>query len=131
MGFENALNVWNTFLKPDGFIAASELVWLKPNPPTELLEFFQNEYPSMKNVETNISIVVNSGYELVGNFTLPDSAWWDHYYTPLEAKLSGLTEKFNDDGLVLSIIEATKLEIEMRRRYSSWYGYEFFIGRKV
>ncbi len=85
----------------------------------------------MKNVETNISIVVNSGYELVGNFTLPYSAWWDYYYTPLEAKLSGLTEKFNDDGLALSIIEATKLEIEMRRRYSRWYGYEFFIGRKV
>ncbi len=131
MGFENALNVWKTFLKPGGFIAVSELVWLKPDPPSEVLQFFRNEYPSMNSVETNSSIIRAAGYELAGNFTLPDSAWWDHYYNPLQAKLPQLTEKYKDDETALSIIDATKLEIKMRRLYSDWYGYEFFICRRV
>lgn len=131
MGFENALKYWKSFLKPRGYIAVSELVWLKPDPPSELLKFFQNEYPAMTNIETNVNKVRVSGYELVGNFTLPDSGWWDNYYTPLESKLPGLLEKFKNDQEALKIIDATIVEIEMRRAYPEWYGYEFFIGQRV
>ena len=128
MGFEDALSSWKPLLKSDGYIAVSELVWLKPDPPVELLQFFKNEYPPMTNVESNLSKVRASGYELVGNFTLPDSAWWDDYYTPLEAKLPRLSEKFKEDEEALEIIDTTKLEIEMRHKYAGWYGYEFFIA---
>jgi hypothetical protein len=38
------------------------------------------------------------GYEPLGNFTLPDLAWWEHYYTPLEARLPRLYEKYAGDG---------------------------------
>ena len=131
MGFENALSCWKQFLKPGGYIAISELVWLDPDPPTELFQFYQNEYPPMKNIESNLSIVRSSGYELLGNFTLPDSNWWDDYYTPLKAKLPELTEKFREDAEALGIVNMTRLEIEMRRLYPECYGYEFFIGRKV
>jgi len=131
MGFENALNDWKSFFKPGGFIAVSELVWLEPDPPTELFQFFQNEYPPMTNVETNLSKIRASGYELIGNFTLPDSDWWEDYYTPLEAKFPQLNEKFKDDLDALKILDTTRLEIEMRRLYPEYYGYEFFIGRRV
>lgn len=131
MGVENALNDWRSYLKPDGYIAFTELVWLKSNPPGELFEFFQKEYPSMTNVESNLSIIRSSGYEIVGNFTLPDSTWWDDYYTPLETKILQLNKKFKDDSEALNIINTTRLEIEMKRLYPEWYGYEFFIARKV
>ena len=131
MGFENALNYWKSFLKPGGFIAVSELVWLEPNPPAELSQFFQGEYPEMTDAETNLYKLTASGYDIVGNFTLPDSAWWDDYYTPLEAKLQQLNEKFKHDLEALRIIDTTRLEIEMRRLYPEYYGYEFFIGQRV
>ncbi len=131
MGFENALTYWKSFLKPGGFIAVSELVWIKLNPPAELSQFFQDEYPEMTDVETNLSKLTASGYDIVGNFTLPDSDWWNDYYTPLEAKIPQLTEKYKNDLTALSVIDATTLEIEMRRLYPEYYGYEFFIGQRV
>jgi hypothetical protein len=112
-------------------MAVSELVWLQPNPPTEVAEFFGHEYPAMTDVETIVATLRASGYEPLGHFTLPDSAWWAFYYTPLEAKLPLLKEKYAGDEDALSIIEITGCEIDMRRRFGSWYGYEFFIGRRI
>ena len=134
MGVEKALANWKRFLKPGGYISFSELVWLKPDPPDQVTRFFQKEYPPMTNVETNLSKLRASKYETIANFTLPDSAWWDDYYNPLEAKLPTLKETFKDNRIAriaLNIIDSTALEIEMRRKNEEWYGYEFFIGQKV
>lgn len=131
MGFEKALEDWKRFLKPGGCIAVSELVWLRPAPPSEVAEFWSNEYAPMTDVETVLKTIKRCGYELLGHFTLPDSAWWDYYYTPLEAKLPALNEKYSGDNEALSIVSTTSREIEIRRLYSNWYGYEFFISRKV
>ena len=53
------------------------------------------------------------------------------YYTPLEAKLPSLYDKYAGDENALSMIELTKREMDMRRRFGTWYGYEFFVGRRV
>ncbi|ETW94290.1 MAG: hypothetical protein ETSY1_35545 [Candidatus Entotheonella factor] len=131
MGFEKALVAWKQLLKPSGCIAVSELVWLQPDPPTEVAEFFAREYPAMTDVETIVATLRSSGYELLGHFTLPDTAWWASYYTPLEAKLPSLNERYASDEDAISIIEITECEIDMRRRFGSWYGYEFFVGRRA
>lgn len=67
----------------------------------------------------------------VGDFTLPDSAWWNDYYTPLEAKLPSLKHKHLGDEEALGVIAITDAEIDMRRRFGLSYGYHFFISRKV
>ncbi|MDP6953571.1 MAG: class I SAM-dependent methyltransferase, partial [Alphaproteobacteria bacterium] len=35
MGVENALRDWRRLLKPQGYLALTELVWLTPEPPAE------------------------------------------------------------------------------------------------
>ena len=129
IGFERALIAWKPFLKAEGYIAMSELVWLRAEPPTEVVDFFADAYPTMTDIATNVAALQACGYELSGHFTLPDAAWWAPYYTPLEAKLPALYDTYADDEDALGIIETTKREIEMRRRFGNWYGYEFFIGR--
>ena len=129
MGFAAALSAWRRFLKPGGFIAVSELVWLRPDPPAEVAAFFRDEYPAMTDVAANLETVRHAGYELLGHFTLPDAAWWDHYYTPLQAKLPALREKYAGDDAALRLIATTEREIDMRRRFGDCYGYEFFVGR--
>ncbi len=131
MGFAKALVAWKRFLRSGGCLAVSELVWLRPDPPPEVAAFFGREYPAMTDVETIVATIRASGYELLGHFTLPDSAWWESYYTPLEAKLPSLDELYAGDEEARSIIERTRCEIDMRRRFGSWYGYEFFVGRRV
>jgi len=128
MGFEKALAEWKRLLKPGGAIALSELVWLRPDPPAEVRDFFAEEYPAMKDVATAAATVRDCGYELWGHFTLPEVAWWQDYYSPLEAKLSALYDKYAGDEEAIGVLEMTRREIEIRRRYGAWYGYEFFVG---
>ncbi len=130
MGFETALSAWMAFLAPGGCLAVSELVWLRPDPPAEVAGFFAETYPAMRDVETNLGRVRACGYEALGHFTLPDNAWWQHYYGPLEAKLPALREKYAGDAEALGVVAITEREIDMRRRFGESYGYEFFVGRK-
>ena len=94
MGSREGLVICHFLLVPDGFLAASELCWLRPDPPTECQQFFANEYPAMVDIVTNLSIIESSGYKVVGHFTLPESAWWESYYHPLEDRLQSFRKKY-------------------------------------
>ena len=131
MGVSAALQAWRTLLRKMGYLGFTELVWLEETPPATVANFFCNEYPAMTTTEAIKDKVREAGYELVGDFTLPDSAWWDHYYIPLEAKLPSLKQKYLGDEEALAIIAATEAEIEMRSRFCLSYGYQFFIARKL
>ncbi len=130
MGFERALRAWRELLVPGGCLALSELVWLRPDPPAELATFFGEEYPPMTDVATNLASLRACGYEPLDHFVLPDSAWWDAYYTPLETKLPGLRASYARDPEALSVVAASEREIAMRRAYPEWYGYAFFVARR-
>ena len=131
MGIPAALNAWQPLLRDRGYLAFTELVWLEVNPDPEVKVFFDNEYPAMSNSQGIQDIIRQANYELIGNFTLPDAAWWDDYYTPLECKLPALRQKYRGDEEALAIIAMTATEIEMRRRFGKSYGYEFFVIKKV
>jgi len=130
LGFERALHIWKDFPKPGGYLAATELVWLKAQPPEPVAGFFRNEYPAMTDVATRAANFDACGYALAGHFTLPDAAWWDAYYTPLARRLPLMRKIYKGNDAALRIIETTEREIDLRRRYSDWYGYEFFVARK-
>ncbi len=129
MGFHKALVSWRKLLKQDGYVAVSELVWLRADPPLELAQFFSEGYPAITDIETNSATIRDSGYEAIGHFTLPDSDWWTNYYTPLEDKMPSLLRTYADDAPALEVVKTTEAEIEMRRRYAQFYGYEFFVAR--
>ncbi|NEO99817.1 MAG: class I SAM-dependent methyltransferase [Symploca sp. SIO2E9] len=130
MGFQKGLQSWHRFLKPGGTLAVTELSWLVNNPPEEPLKFFRNEYPKMKHIEENISIIKQLGYSYIKNFTIPEAAWWDDYYIPLERRISLLRKKYRDDPEANNIIEEHQREIELYRNYYQCYGYVFYIMQK-
>lgn len=130
MGFSNAVAAWRPLLKPGGCLAVTELVWLTEDKPIEAEEFFQREYPAMTsraNVARNIR---SAGYKLIDEFTLPDCAWWDAYYTPLLARLPALEAKYAGDAESSSVVAVARREVEIRRHFASSYGYEFFVAHR-
>ncbi len=129
MGIPAALKAWRPLLREGGYLVFSELVWLQDDAPATVREFWASEYPAMTEVDTVLKWIDSTGYRRVGDFTLPDEAWWIDYYGPLEAKLPGLRQKYADDERALSVVEATQTEIEMRRSYPTYYGYHFFVTR--
>jgi SAM-dependent methyltransferase len=127
MGFEAGLRYWQRFLRPGGCIAVTEISWLKDDPPKAPHDFFAAEYPAMQSVTQNLEIIRQTGLRLVSHFTLGEAAWWDDYYTPLAARLPRLKEAHPDDFNAQALIAATEVEIETYRKYSAWYGSEFYI----
>ena len=127
MGFENAFHVWKPLLKGTGYLAVTELSWIKPNPPQEVLRFFTEEYPEMQDVDGNLQIIQRAGYQTIEHFILPKSSWWDNYYKPIIDKLPALTEKYRHDPEALAMVELHEKEIDIYRRYSDYYGYVFYI----
>jgi SAM-dependent methyltransferase len=127
MGFEKGLCAWKPLLKNPGFLAATESTWLKPNPPEELLAFWAKEYPGMQDVEANLSTIRRAGYRPVEHFTLPESDWWEHYYTPIQEKLPVIRKKYADNPDALSVVHMEAREIDLYRKYSDYYGYVFYV----
>ncbi len=127
IGFEKGIRTWRPFLKKGGYIAVTELSWIKENPPAEVKSFWESEYPGMKSLEDNRSIIRDAGYKEVGHFVLPESSWWEPYYQPMEKRLEMLRQKYGEDQAVRKPIADTQQEIEMYRKYSAWYGYVFYL----
>jgi SAM-dependent methyltransferase len=126
IGFKTGLKQWQVFLKNKGYLAASELTWLRPDPPQVLKDFWDQAYPPMNDVAGNLNIIANTGYKIIDYFVLPQSAWWN-YYEPLERKLQVLQNEYLDDLEAMEVIEMEKMEIEFYRQYSEYYGYVFYV----
>jgi ubiquinone/menaquinone biosynthesis C-methylase UbiE len=127
IGFEQGLKTFKKLLKPSGYIAVTEVSWLKKSPPKVLQEYWDQEYPDIKTIEKDLKIIESSGYKLIHHFTLPDSAWMDDYYIPLEKRLEKFRLTYHEDENALELIDMVQLEIDMFRKYSSFYGYVFYI----
>jgi ubiquinone/menaquinone biosynthesis C-methylase UbiE len=131
MGFQNGIKRCHQLLKNNGFLAVTELVYLTHDPPALLAEYFENEYPDIKDVKSNIDLIQNEGFDLISNFTLPESAWLNSYYQPIEEELPRLYSKYQGNNIALSVFDGFRKEIDLYKKYSRFYGYEFFIMEKA
>ncbi len=127
MGFREGLAAWHRFLKPGGTLAVTELTWLVDDPPDAPRRFWQAAYPAIKHVEENVAILQEAGYTSLGHFPLPESAWWDNYYTPIEHRIAALRQRYQNDAEALAVLDEEQREIDLYRKYADIYGYVFYI----
>ena len=130
IGIENALRVCRGLLRPGGYLAFSDAVWRKENPPAEVKASFARDYPAMGRVPDILAAIERCGFLLCDHFTLPDEAWWDDYYTPMQQRIEELRGQYAADPESLTVLEQLAQEPEMHQRYAEYYAYEFFVARR-
>lgn len=130
-GFKNGLRDWQRFLKPGGYMALTHITWLDNNPPDELWRFWQEGYPEIAALRENSTTIAECGYRLIDTFTLPESTWWNEYYTPLERKLPYFRDRYAENPAALAIVESAQHEIDIYKKYSRYYGYVFYVMQKA
>lgn len=130
LGIETALTTWRPLLRPGGCLAFTEAVWLRPDPPAEVRQMWDREYPAMGDAAQNLALAARCGYEVLGHFTLPDAAWWDEFYTPMERRVDELRAKHAGDAEAGAALDSIAVEIDLHRRHGDSYGYEFFVLRR-
>jgi SAM-dependent methyltransferase len=130
LGIENALLICRGLLRPGGCLAFTDAVWLRDDPPPEVKESFDLDYPTMGKVSDVLAIIDRSGFSLNGHFTLPEEAWWEDFYTPMETRIEELRGRYGDDDEALAVLDQLAQEPAMHRRHSGCYAYEFFAARR-
>lgn len=130
MGVREALDAWRRLLQPGGCIGFTDAVWLTDAPPAELARWWAEEYPQMGGVDACLDAVRESGFDVIDHFVLPEAAWWDSYYHPLEQRLTLLRERYAADPLALAAIADNQREVDCYRRWSAHYGYLFVVARR-
>lgn len=131
IGFEEGLKEWRAFIKPNGFLVVHEMCWLRPNPPREIRDYWQKLYPGIGTVQENLDMTPGCGYAVVGHFALPEDAWWNLYYGPLEERIGTCRDKYRDDPKSLAALDKEQKEIELYRKHCKWYGSAFYVMHKT
>lgn len=131
VGLENALSVCHRLLRPGGALAFTDAIWRRPSPPPEVQASFDLDYPTMGWLGDVLARLERCGFSLTGHFTLPDAAWWDDFYTPMQGRLEELRLKYAADPEALAVLADLAKEPELHRRYADYYAYEFFVARRL
>jgi len=131
IGIESALRVCHGLLRPGGYLAFTDAVWRKENPPPEVKAIFEDDYPTMGRVQDVLAAIERRGFSLIDHFTLPDEAWWDDFYTPMQHRIEELRSRYADDDEALAALDQLAQEPEMHQRHSEYYAYEFFVARRM
>jgi len=130
LGLRNALRICHDLLRPGGYLAFTDSVWRKDNPPPAIKASFEIEYPTMGRLEDDLAAIRDGGFDLAGHFTLPDEAWWEDFYTPMEARIAELRDRYSGDVAASTVLEQIAEEPRMHRLHCDFYAYEFFVARR-
>ena len=130
VGFREGLGICLRLATPGGYIAVSEAVWTVPDPPDEVYRWWTAQYADIASVDEKLTVVADTGIDVVGHFTLPRAAWWDYCYVPIRRRLDEVRLAWADDQAGLGVIAEFEGEIEMFERWGHTYGYEFVVGRR-
>jgi len=130
LGLRNALRICHDLLRPGGYLAFTDSVWRKDNPPPAIKASFEIEYPTMGRLEDDLAAIRDGGFDLAGHFTLPDEAWWEDFYTPMEARIAELRDQCSGDVAASAALEQIAEEPRMHRLHRDFYAYQFFVARR-
>jgi len=131
IGFEKGLNYWKRFLKKGGYIAVTYESWFTDERPPEIEKWWLDAVPEMGTIGYNISIMQKTGYIPVAAFTLPENCWIDNYFILQKARQEEFLKKHAGDKTVEDMIAFLRREADLYSKYKQYYGYVFYIGKKI
>jgi SAM-dependent methyltransferase len=128
LGFGTGLKKVKEFVKKGGYVAVSDPVWLKSNPPPEVVEFWR-EYPEIDTAAAKLEVIERIGYEVVGHFIFPPAAWTEQYYDPMEKRIAEKAKEWRGIPEAEAVLQEARNEISIFRRYADCFTYAFFVMR--
>ena len=131
MGFENGIKAWRSFLKPEGILAVSDLTWLTCQRPSEVEQYWKQEYPEVDTASAKMAILEEHGYAPVGYFALPKRCWLDNYYRPMQERFASFLSRDRNTKSARAIVKAEENEIELYERFSAFFSYGYYVARKT
>ena len=131
IGYERGLNEWKQFLKTGGYIAVTEVSWFTEHRPDEINTFWQDAYPEIDTIPNKVAQLQKAGYIPVANFILPENCWTEHFYIPQVEAQEIFMRKYKGNQKADELVAYQRHEAQFYSRYKEYYGYVFYIGKKI
>ncbi len=130
IGFENGIKKWKRFIKPNGYLAISEISWITDTRPKELEDYWVSEYSEINTIANKIKVLEKEGFSHIKTFILPQYCWIDNYYTPIQKRFAEFLNRYPDNDIAREIVDYEKQEIDLYEKYKEFYSYGFYIAQK-
>ncbi len=131
IGFERGLNEWQKFVKKGGYVAVSEVSWFTEERPAEIDKFWKDAYSEIDTIPNKVAQMQKAGYIPVATFILPENCWTEHFYAPQVMAQEAFLKKYAGNKSVEEFIASERHEAQLYYKYREYYGYVFFIGKKI
>lgn len=131
IGFERGLKKWRKYIKPGGYIAVTEVSWFTDERPVEIDEFWMDAYPEIDTIPNKVKQLQKSGYIPVATFVLPENCWTEHFYEPQVYAQEKFLKKHAGNQVAEDFIANQRHEAHLYNKYNDFYGYVFYIGKKI
>ncbi len=131
IGFEKGLTEWRKFLKTGGYIVVSEASWFTGERPEEIEKFWIDAYPEIDTIPNKVAQLQKTGYIPVASFILPENCWTEYFYQPQVSAQEIFLKKYAGNPTVEALIASERREAELYSKYKAFYGYVFYIGKKI
>lgn len=131
IGFQKGLNEWRKYLKTGGYIAVSEVSWFTDERPNEINNFWMDAYPEIDTIPNKILQMQKAGYIPVACFILPENCWTENFYAPQVEAQKDFLQKYTGNKAAEEFIANQRHETQLYYKYKEFYGYVFYIGKKI
>lgn len=131
IGFEKGITEWKRFIKKDGYIAITDATWFTKDRPVEIEKFWADAYNGVTTPEIKIAQLLNAGYKFIASFALPTECWTKNYYEPQKIVQKKMLDERKGDKSFAEFISMQKNEAQMYEKYGNYYGYVFYIAKKI
>ena len=131
IGFERGLNEWRKYIKVGGYIAVTEASWFTDSRPSEIEKFWLDAYPEIDTIPNKLAQLQKAGFVPVASFVLPEKCWTENFYTPQVEAQNSFLKKYKGNKAAEKFVYYQQLEAELYSKYMDYYGYVFYIGKKI
>lgn len=131
IGFVKGLHEWRKFLKIGGYIAVSEASWFTAERPAEINQFWSEAYPEIDTIPNKVAQLQNAGYVPIATFIIPENCWLDNFYQPQIIAQETFIKKYPNNKTAEELVTNQRYESQLYEKYKEYYGYVFYIGRKI
>lgn len=131
IGFERGFNEWRRYLKTGGYIAVTDACWFTDERPAEIHHFWADAYPDIDTIPNNVAKIHKAGYLPVATFVLPENCWTEHYFAQKVAAREKFLVKYAGNKAAEEFCSLQDHEVELYDKYKEFYGYVFYIAKKM
>ncbi len=131
IGFQRGLKEWREFLKKGAYIAVSEVSWFTEERPAEITDFWMDAYPEIDTIPNKTAQMQKAGYIPVASFIIPENCWTNHFYDPQIKAQDDFLKKHAGNKVAEEFITCERHETQLYYKYKEFYGYVFYIGKKI